>query len=736
MTVNSLSITPFASLKKILTMRFSLRLKLTLVSLLLLSIPLIGFRFSEIITRDLVESRKDTLLFSAHAVASSLAGRSGLLDQELFHSLNQSRDLYLFQLTNPVRLNGKSDDWLPQILEAEEFAGEHILRINGTYNYDSLHFKHMLGVRGKYIYALFQVTDDKLVYRPQQSLGIARADHLQIGIEDQQGVLHRYLVSTAAPGWVNGYLMPVNPAESLPVILEKRIQGVWSETENGYTIELRIPRDLIGDRFAFAIADVDDSLNREVDALIGTANPESPEKLGWLLSPSKSIENILQSLDRPQSRVLIVDSNQRIRASFGSLNPDEESPKPEDKTLLNSISSSIYGALKPLYRIFTTSFNDEFKTPVALPTTLDISGVKEGLQGKSSITQYRIAEDQVEIMAAIAPLKENNKVIGAVVVEQTTNSILALQNRVIEESLSFTILAFCVGALGLLLFASRLSSRIRQLRNQAAGAISETGQIRSILRPSRAKDEIGDLSRTLTTMLGQLKEQSEYRENMADNLEHEMRTPLAGISASLKNLSGEIENPPERIRNYLDWALTDVMRLEQLLGAIRDATSLQEALDRDAHENFNLTEAIQIWMEHSWQQAFTDTEFIYHKPDQQITMYGDPGRIRQLIDKLIENGVSFHTPETPMEIALSSLNGQIQLTVVNQGPTIPDEIRGQIFNTMVSRREKHDSRPHLGLGLYVARTITLHHQGTIVVDNLQDGRTGVIFTLRFPLVRQ
>jgi dedicated sortase system histidine kinase len=715
-------------------MRFSLRLKLTLVSLLLLIIPLIGFRFSEIITRDLVESRKETLLFSARAVASALAGRTGLLDQELFHSLNQSRDLYLFQLTNQIRLNGKSDDWMPQLLEAEEFAGEHLLRISSTYTRQSLHFKHMLGVRGEFIYAIFMVTDDTVVYRLPESLGIDKADHLQIGIEDQNGTLHRYLVSTTKPGWVNGFLMPENPAESLPVILERRIQGVWSETEGGYIIELRIPRDLIGDRFAFAIADVDDSTSREITSLIGTANPESSEKLGWLLSPSKTIEKILQSLDRPQSRILIVDSNQRIRASFGSLTPEEtpQQQEPDTFTTLSTISSSIYGVLKPLYRLFTTPFARDFQTPVALPTTLDISGIKEGLQGKSSITRYRIAEDQVEIMAAIAPLRENDKVIGAVVVEQSTNSILALQNKVIEESLSFTILAFCFGALGLLLFASRLSSRIRHLRDHAAGAISPTGQIRDSLRPSTDRDEIGDLSRTLTSMLHQLKEQSDYRETMADNLEHEMRTPLAGISASLKNLRGEIENPPERIRNYLDWALTDVIRLEGLLGSIRDATSLQEALDRDTPENFNLTEAIQIWLQHSWQQAFPETGFIFHNPEEDITLHGDPGRIRQLLDKLIENGVSFHTENTPIEIGLQRINKEIVLTVTNQGPTIPDEIRGQIFTSMVSRRDRHDSRPHLGLGLYVARTITMHHKGTIAVDNLDDGRQGVIFTLNFP----
>ena len=712
-------------------MRFSLRVKLTLVSLLLLIIPFIGFRFSEIINRDLVESRKETLIFSARAVASALAGRTGLLDQELFHSLNQSRDLYLFHLTNPIRLNGKSDDWLPQLKEAEEFAGEHLLTPESSYHYDSLHFRHMLGVQGEYLYAIFIVTDDHLVYRAKESLDIDSADHLQIAFESQNGTMRRYLVSTVEPGWVNGFLMPENPNERLPVIRETRIQGMWSETGDGYIIELRMPRDLIGERFAFAIADVDDPENRQVTAIIGTTNSSHPEKLGWLLSPSKTIEHILQSIGRPQSRILIVDSNQRVRASYGSLNPEKQ-PEHKETSLLSSISTSIYGALKPLYRLFTTHFTEEFKTPVAMPTTLDISGVKEGLQGKSTITRYRIAEGQVEVMAAIAPLKEDEKVIGAVVVEQTTNSILALQNQVIEEALSLTILAFCFGALSLLFFASRLSSRIRQLRDQAAGAISKTGQIQISRIRTRARDEIGDLSRTLSSMLNQLREQSIYRETMADNLEHEMRTPLAGISASLKNLRGELNDPPERIMNYLDWALSDVIRLEQLLSAIRDATNLQEALDRDSHEDFNLAEALQVWLIHSWQQAFPAVKFCYQKPISDIMIHGDPGRIRQLLDKLIENGVSFMREGTPITIGLMQQDREIVLTVTNEGPPIPEDIRGQIFNSMVSRRSRHDSRPHLGLGLYVARTIILHHQGSISVENLSDGREGVVFTLRFP----
>lgn len=717
-------------------MRLSLRFKLTLVSLLLLLIPLIGFRFSEIITRDLVESRKETLLFSAKAVATALAGRPGLLDQELFHSLNQNRDLYIFQLSNAIRLNGKPDDWQPQLQQADEFSNEHLLTHPDDYSYDSLHFKHMLGIQDKYLYAIFIVTDDNVVYRPEQSLDVEKSDHLQIGIESQNGSIRRYLVSPVREGWVNGVLMPESPAESLPIIREKRIQGVWSETRDGYIIELRIPRELVGDKFAFAIGDVDDSIDRKITAMIGTADPQTPDTLGWLLSRSTSIETILESLDRPQSRILIVDSNQRIRASIGSLSPEKSVQKEQHPSLLSSLSTSTYKILAPLYKLFTTSFTSEFQTPVPHPTTLDIRGVKEGLEGKSSITSYRIAEGQVEIMAAVAPLTEQGTVIGAVVVEQTTNSILALQNRVIEESLTLTILAFFFGAFGLLFFASRLSSRIRKLRDQAAGAITDTGKIRAKLVHSRAKDEIGDLSRTLTAMLRQLREQNIYREKMADNLEHEMRTPLAGISASLKNLRDELENPPEQIGNYLDWALTDVVRLEQLLGAIRDATSLQEALDRDHHEDFNLTEAIQVWLKHSWKPAFPEVEFIYQQPAYAIFLHGDPGRIHQLLDKLIENGVSFQTVNTPIEIELEQQDTEIVLTVTNQGPTIPEELRREIFHSMVSRRTIHDSRPHLGLGLYVARTITQHHKGTIGVDNLRDPREGVIFTLSFPAAQK
>jgi len=707
-------------------MRISLRVKLALVSLLLLFIPLTGFRFSELIKQDLLQSRREAMLFSAKAVASALSGRTGLLDRELFHSLDANRDVYLYQLTNPMRINGKTDDWQPQLEEAAEFGADHLLAATEPYHRESLHYRHLTGVRGDYLYAVFLVTDDTVVYRPAKSPRLDLSDHLQIGIEDRQGVLHHYLLSTVEPGWVNASLMPEDVEDRIPVKVETRIQGMWVESPGGYTLELRIPRTMVGRRLAFAIADVDDPVDRRIKALVGTAATEDREELGWLLSTSGAIEEILKSFDRPHSRILIVDSNRRVRASFGNL-ADETASAP-DSSLLSTVSSYTYRLLAPLYRFFTRSFATDFSQPAAQPSTLEIKGVKEALKGTSSVTSYVIDGGQVEIMAAISPLKEKDGIIGAVVVEQTTNSILALQNRLIEESLTLTILVFCFGGIGLIFFASRLSSRIRRLGSQAAAAIGDNGQIRATIMPIAARDEIGDLSRTLTAMLNQLKLQTEYREKMADNLEHEMRTPLAGISASLKNMARELDKPPEHLTEYLNWALEDVARLEELLSAVRDATNLQEALEHDFKEDFPLDTAIDMWLTHSWRPAFPETEFLYHRPAGPVSLHGDPARIRQMLDKLVDNAISFHRPGTPIEISLTEQNGHLQLTVANQGPTIPDELQGQIFNSMVSYRKQKGSGPHLGLGLYIVRTIVEHHQGTVSVTALKDGE-GTIFTL-------
>jgi len=391
--------------------------------------------------------------------------------------------------------------------------------------------------------------------------------------------------------------------------------------------------------------------------------------------------------------------------------------------------------MRPLYRFFINPFLTEFKDQASQPTELDLQGIREGLAGKHSVTSYLMEDGQVEVMAAITPLYEQEQVIGAVVVEQTTNSILSLSNRLIEETISLSVIAFLFGGCILLFFAFRISARIRRLGNQAASAITPDGRILNTINRSSASDEIADLGRTLDSMLSQLQQQIEHREQMADNLEHEMRTPLAGIAASVKNLRQEQldTNPSDRIMEYIEWVERDVQRMEELLTSIREATTLKNALLLDSMELFDLGRAVSVWLEHGWRPAFNKVDILYQAPEHEVLVNGDPVRLRQALEKLVENAVSFHTPGTPIELQLEQHeDDNISLLVINQGPTIEPDMQQQIFHSMISNRAVKDKLPHLGLGLYIVRTVLDHHDGRVSVQNLADERTGVVFTITLP----
>jgi len=105
---------------------------------------------------------------------------------------------------------------------------------------------------------------------------------------------------------------------------------------------------------------------------------------------------------------------------------------------------------------------------------------------------------------------------------------------------------------------------------------------------------------------------------------------------------------------------------------------------------------------------------------------GSPDLAAQLLDKLVANAVDFSSPGHAVRISLAVENGVAELGVENQGPPLPEEMRGKLFESMVSvrgerAREGQSGEPHLGLGLYVARLIAEFHGGTIAARNLASG---------------
>ena len=113
-------------------------------------------------------------------------------------------------------------------------------------------------------------------------------------------------------------------------------------------------------------------------------------------------------------------------------------------------------------------------------------------------------------------------------------------------------------------------------------------------------------------------------------------------------------------------------------------------------------------------------------------MHGAPDLFCQALEKLMANAVDFHTEGSRIEICLDMLPNGMQLSVINQGPSLPKEI--DLFKSMVSGRTGRSDEPHLGLGLYLVRLIAEFHHGQAFAQNLSDN-TSVKIGIQIPLSR-
>ena len=110
------------------------------------------------------------------------------------------------------------------------------------------------------------------------------------------------------------------------------------------------------------------------------------------------------------------------------------------------------------------------------------------------------------------------------------------------------------------------------------------------------------------------------------------------------------------------------------------------------------------------------------------TTRGSPELVIQMLDKLVDNAAEFSDHGDTITIGLHGDDTVLRLSVSNPGPPLPDRMRTQLFDSMVSVRARNSDK-HLGLGLYVAKLIAEGHGGRIDAQNTENG---VMFTVSLP----
>jgi signal transduction histidine kinase len=229
-------------------------------------------------------------------------------------------------------------------------------------------------------------------------------------------------------------------------------------------------------------------------------------------------------------------------------------------------------------------------------------------------------------------------------------------------------------------------------------------------------------------MLQNLGQYTRYLEKLPDTLAHEMNNPLNVVNSSLDYL--EYQHRDLVDDKYLNRARSGIFRLRTILTSLTEAANLKEALrnEQSDEERFNLVELVTGCVD-GYQLSNPSRAFLNHFPASPVFIHGTPDRIAQLLDKLIDNAVQFGRERSAIIVRINELPNIIQLSVINDGPTLPSELSARVFDPMVS--SSTDARhSHLGLGLYIVREIAEFHGATVVANNRGDAN-GVEVTVNF-----
>lgn len=303
-----------------------------------------------------------------------------------------------------------------------------------------------------------------------------------------------------------------------------------------------------------------------------------------------------------------------------------------------------------------------------------------------------------------------------------------MTNRALGRFSLIALLLVVVLAAGLWLFASRLSHRVQKLSGAVSRAMDNTGQV-SDLPLTTSGDELGELARNTEKLLRAVAEYTSYLQKLAGRLSHELKTPIAITRSSLENLASQDLDP--QARQYLARAREGLDRQAAIVRAMSEAQRLEGAVRTADWETINLGEMLGHSIE-AYRSVNPSRTINLNLPTDGCELRCAPDLIAQALDKLVDNAISLSAEDCEINISVRREEGRCLIAVANSGSRLPDVLHEQLFDSLVSLREKRVSGQHLGLGLHIVRLVAGAHGGTVSARNLPNDE-GVEFTLGLPV---
>ncbi|MBY4131279.1 HAMP domain-containing histidine kinase [Rhodococcus fascians] len=328
----------------------------------------------------------------------------------------------------------------------------------------------------------------------------------------------------------------------------------------------------------------------------------------------------------------------------------------------------------------------------------------------------------------------------------STLSLLGDTTAIADVRRQLRILMLGAGAVTLLVAAAALTFAVRRALSPldsmttVARRITNGDRGRRLL-PTKPNTDLGRTASAVDEMLDALEDaerreaaaartarlaEEDMRRFLADAA-HELRTPVAGISALAQSLQRDAEHRPDRVSRWSELLVGESGRASRLVGDMLDSVRAESTSDLELVDA-DLADVTRRTVE----RAALLSPHIQFDVDaaQTVPVRVDIGRIEQILSNVLDNAARFTPSSGTIRIAVG-VDSQAIVTVDDDGPGVAEADRERIFERLVRLNSARDrSSGGVGLGLSIARTLARAHGGELTC---LAGPTGARFRLTLPL---
>lgn len=225
-----------------------------------------------------------------------------------------------------------------------------------------------------------------------------------------------------------------------------------------------------------------------------------------------------------------------------------------------------------------------------------------------------------------------------------------------------------------------------------------------------------------------LQEADKLKSTLVSSVSHELKTPLASVTATVSNLlEQDVDWDGEHVHEELEAIQDDLQRLNSSIGALLDLSRLEASAWEPKKDLYEFGEILGTAVSKIPQKQ--RGRISYDLPDDLPMISVDFPQWARAIQNLLENALSYSPESSSVRVGASHTQSEVRMWVEDNGPGVPPQDKERIFEKFYRGETSGKVPSGTGLGLAVTREIVRFHGGKIWVEDVAPHGARMVISL-------